>query len=122
LPDTLVPREVAVAKNRPWAGACWCLHSGTLRPHTPPWLGGTRSRGGHQRLSRPLPVTTETGHDSPSVFVLVTEGESWLFPATFIYHFTPVSMETSHDIAGCSRGVGRSAELLGASGTEQNKC
>lgn len=34
------------------------------------------------------------------VFLLVTEGESVLFPATFIYHFAQVSMETSHDITG----------------------
>lgn len=60
--------------------------------------------------------------DSLLISVLVTGGESLLFPTTFIYHFTPVSMETHHDITaeiGRSQGL---QKLLGAVGTEQNKC
>lgn len=81
---------------------------------TSPWLWVIWRRGGHRGPSRPLPVSTQSGRDPPSVFILVTEGESLLFPATFIYHFTPVSMETSHDITGCNREVGRSAEAAGS--------
>lgn len=110
-------------EEQPVVGTPSSIHVGMPRPHN----ASSASSGWHRRGSGWHGEGEGTGgppvvflylHNQatipPSVFILVTEGESLLFPATFIYHFTPVSMETSRDITGCNREVGRSAEAAGS--------
>lgn len=86
-----------------------------------PWIFGVlshttsallASHREHQGLFCAL-CHTQPGNDSPG-FIPVAEGRSLLFPATFIYRFTLVSMETSHDIRGWKKEVERSAGAAGS--------